>query len=207
MGYDTEHVRNAGNSPGAITGIPTFTELLANTNLASIYTSIRYTAPVTAPDLVETADVSKKTVYEYLDKLERAGLISKTGDEVGPSVYNAEVFELTLTIRDMTVSITPELIEGIAHAKSYPVINRVLDDHGLVTFALAHDLVKAHSDGDVTTRQIVRLTELSPGTTYDILEALYEIHDLGNADSSPTTYTPADITDEADDLLSELPDQ
>jgi predicted transcriptional regulator len=207
MSYDTEHVRNVGNSPGTISGIPIFAELLANTNLASLYTSIRHGSPVSAPDLVETADVSKKTVYEYLDKLEQAGLIIKTGDEGRANVYNAEDFELTLTIQDVVVSITPELVEGIAHAREYPVLDRVLEDHGLTTFALGHDLIKTHSNGDVTTRQIVRLTELSPGTTYDLLEAVYEIHDLGATDASPTTYTPDDVTDEADDLLGEFPDQ
>lgn len=207
MSYDTEHVRNVGTTPRSITGFPTFTELLSNTDLASLYTSIRHTSPATAPDLVETADVSKKTVYEYLDKLEQAGLISKTGNESGASTYTAEDFELTLTIREVAVSITPELVEGIAHADGYPVVSRVLDDHGLVTFALAHDLVKAHSNGDVTTRQIAQLTELSSGTTYDLLEALYEIHDLGDADSSPTTYTPDDVRHNADGLRGGSPDQ
>ena len=78
MSYDTEHVRNAGDRTEPITGIPTFTELLANTNLASLYTSVRDSSPATAPDLVETADVSKKTVYEYLDRLEQAGLDRKS---------------------------------------------------------------------------------------------------------------------------------
>jgi len=207
MSYDTEHVQNAGNRPDTITGIPTFIELLANTNLASLYTSIRDSSPATAPDLVETADVSKKTVYEYLDKLEQAGLIRTTGNEAGANEYTAADFELTLTIREVAVSITPELVEGISHADAYPVITRVLDENGLVTFALAHDLVKAHSDGDITTRQIAQLTELSPGTTYDLVEALYQIHDRGDAGSSPTTYTPDDVIDNGDDLQGELPEQ
>jgi hypothetical protein len=207
MGYDTKHVRNAGDNPGTIIGIPTFTELLANTNLASLYTTIRDASPVTGPELVETADVSKKTVYEYLDRLEQAGLISETGSEAGASEYQAEEFTLTVTIRDLTVSITPELVEGVAHADMYPVISRVLDDHGLVTFALAHDLVKAHNDGDVTTRQIAQLTDVSPGTTYDIIDALYEIHDFRATGSSPTTYTPDGVMDDGDDRRSESPDQ
>ena len=172
MSYDTEHVRNAGDTPGTITGIPTFTELLSNTALASIYTAIRHSAPATGPELTETTDVSKKTVYEYLRKLEQAGLITEAGNEAGTSVYEAEEFKLTLTVRDVAVSITPELIEVVAHADKYPVINRVLDDHGLVTFALAHDLVKAHNDGDITIRQIAELADLSTGTVYDLVEAL-----------------------------------
>jgi len=66
----------------------------------------------------------------------------------------------------------------IAQKNEYPAIERVPEDHGIVTFALAYDLVKAHSEGDVTIRQIASLTDLSPGTTYDLVEALYSILDL-----------------------------
>lgn len=201
MSYDTEHVQNAGNSLETITGIPTFTELLANTNLASLYTFIHHSSGATGSELVETVDVSKKTVYEYLHKLEQAGLITETGEDAGASVYQAEAFEMTLTIHDVEVSITPELVEVVAYEDEFPVIDRVLEEDGLVTFALAHDLVNAHSKGDITIRQIGSLTELSPGTTYDLLEALYEIHDLGDEDLSPTTYTPDEFTDDDGDLL------
>ncbi len=142
MSYDTEHVRNVGDNPGTITGIPTFTELLANPTLASLYTTIRHSTTATAPELKETVVVSKKTVYEYLRKLEQAGLVTAIGDESGTTVYEAEEFKLALTVRDVEVSITPELVEVVAYEEQYPVINRVLEDHGLVTFALAgHQLL------------------------------------------------------------------
>ncbi|WP_245778585.1 winged helix-turn-helix domain-containing protein [Halomicrobium zhouii] len=83
MSYDTEHVRNAGNPPGPITGVPTFTELLENPSLAALYTSIRRAGATTSPELVETATVSKKTVYDYLHKLEQAGLISEVDTDTG----------------------------------------------------------------------------------------------------------------------------
>lgn len=201
MSYDTEHVRNVGDRPGTITGIPTFTELLENPTLASLYTTIRHSATTTAPELKETVTVSKKTVYEYLRKLEHAGLITDIGDESGTAVYQAEEFKLALTVRDVEVSITPELVKVVSHEDQYPVINRVLEDHGVVTFGLAHDLVKAHNEGGVTIRQIANLTGLSTGTAYDLVEALSEIHDLGDDDSSPTTYTPDNVTDEDGDLL------
>ncbi|WP_245778584.1 hypothetical protein [Halomicrobium zhouii] len=99
------------------------------------------------------------------------------------------------------MSITPELVEVIAHKNDYAALERVLVDNGIVTFALAHDLVKAHSEGDVTVRQIASLTDLSPGTTYDLVDALYSILDLGDGESSPTTYTPDDFEEAAGDLL------
>jgi len=67
--------------------------------------------------------------------------------------------------------------------------------------------VKAHSKGDVTIRQIASLTDLSPGTTYDLVEALYSILDLGDDESAPTTYTPGDFDADEDDLLGEFADK
>ena len=207
MSYDTEHVRNAGDTPGMITGIPTFAELLENSSLASLYTSIRRSGTATGPELVETTTVSKKTVYDYLHKLEQAGLISKAGDDAGTARYTTEEFELTLAISETEVSITPELIEVIGQKNEYQVIDRVLEDHGIVTFALAYDLVKAHSEGDVTIRQIASLTDLLPGTAYDLVEALYSILGLGDDESSPTTYTLDDFDADESDLLEELTDR
>ena len=207
MSYDTEHVRNAGDTPGTITGIPTFAELLENPSLADLYTSIRQAETATAPELVETMTVSKKTVYDYLHKLEQAGLISKVGDETGTAVYTAQEFELRLTVRETEVMITPKIIEIIAQKNEYPAIERVLEEHGIVTFALTYDLVKAHSEGDVTIRQIASLTDLSPGTTYDLVEALYAILNLGDDDSTPTTYTPDEFDADEGALLKEFTDQ
>jgi len=206
MSYDTEHVRNAGDAP-VIIEIPTFAELLENPSLASLYTSIRRSGTATAPELVDTTTVSKKTVYDYLHKLEQAGLISKVGDDAGTARYTAEAFELTLTIRETEVSITPELIEVIAQKNEYPAIERVLEDHGIVTFALAYDLVKAHSEGNVTVQQIASLTNLSAGTAYDLVEALYSILNLGDDEPAPTTYTPADFDADKSDLLEGLTDK
>lgn len=207
MSYDTEHVRNVGETPSSITNIPTFTELLDNTDLAALYTSIRREGTTTGPELVETTTVSKKTVYEYLHKLEQAGLINKVGDDAGTAAYAAEEFELTLTVRNTEVSITPELVEIVAHEDEYPVIQRVLNDHGFVTFALAHDLVHAHNEGDVTIRQMSELIGLSAGTTYDLVEAFYAILDIGGDNSGPTTYTPDDFDDGGSDRLDELFDE
>ena len=150
--------------------------------------------------------VSKKTVYDYLHKLEQAGLISTVGDETGSARYTAAAFELTLTVHETEVSITPELIAVIAQKTKHPAIERVLDDHGIVTFALAYDLVQAHSEGDITIRQIASLTDLSPGTAYDLVDGLYSILDLGDDKSTPTTYTPADFDADESNLLEEFTD-
>lgn len=206
MSYETKHVRNAGTDPETITSLPTFTELLTNPDLAALYTAIHRSESATAPDLTASASVSKKTVYEYLRRLTRAGLVTETDEHAGTRVYEAADFEWTLTVRDVEVSITPALVEAVAHEDEYPVIARVLDDHGIVTFALVYDLVTAHSDGDVTTRQISQLTGLSSGTTYDIVESMYAIFDLGDDDRSATTFTPDDFADEIGEIRDESDD-
>jgi len=206
MSYDTEHVRNAGDGPARIAGLPTFTALLTNPDLADLYTRIRRSEGVTAPELIDHVTVSKKTVYDYLHRLERAGLVVETDAESSgtTSTYEAAAFELTLTIRGVEVSITPELVAVIARSEAYPVITRVCDEHGFVVFALAHDLIKAHSEGDITIRQITELADLSTGTVYDLVEAVYAIHELGDDAEEPTTYTPDDVA--SDELRSELTD-
>jgi len=198
-------VRNPGDTPGGITGVPTFAQLVDNPNLAALYTEIRCNSTATAPELIETLAVSKKTVYDYLDSLEQAGLLSAVDDDGGATVYAAEPFKLTLTVRETEVSITPDLIAIIAHAPAYPIIERVLDDHGIVTFALAHDLVVAHSRGEVTIRQFADLAGLSAGTAYDLVDALYAILELGN-EETPTTYTPKSFDEPDDGLLAEFVD-
>jgi len=207
MSYDTEHVRNAGDTPGMVTSIPTFTELVENQSLASLYTVLRRSGTATAPDLIETTTVSKKTVYDYLHKLEQAGLLSKDDTDGDAAVYTAEAFELILVVRETEVSITPDLIEVIAQKREYPALERVLNDHGIITFALAYDLVNAHSAGTVTIRQIASLTHLSLGTTYDLVEALYAICDLGDDESSPTTYAPTDVDSDEADRFEEFADR
>lgn len=199
MSYDTDHVRNAGGTPERITGIHAFTDLVDNTALAGLYTSIRSKETASGPELVDEADVSKKTVYDYLRKLERAGLITEVGEESSATRYTAEDFEMTLTVRDVAVCITPALVEVLSQRDDYPVIDRVLEGRGLLTFALAHDLVMAHNEGEATIRQIGDLTGLTAGMTYDLVDAIYAIRDFGEGAASPETYTPEGVAIENDD--------
>jgi len=202
MSYDTDHVRNAGRTPERITGIHAFTDLVDNIALAGLYTSIRSKGTATGPELVDEAAVSKKTVYDYLHKLERAGLITEAGSENGAATYAAEDFEMTLTVRDVAVSITPELVKVLSRRDEYSVIDRVLEEQGLLTFALAHDLVMAHNEGDMTIRQIGELTGLSSGMTYDLVDAIYAVRGFGEELSSPKTYTPDNVDGEQPDTDS-----
>lgn len=200
MSYDTDHVQNAGGTPERITGIHAFTDLVDNAALAGLYTSIRRKGTASGPELVDEADVSKKTVYDYLSTLASAGLITDIGEENGATTYAAEDFELTLTVRDVAVSITPALVAVLRHRDEYPIIDRVLEEHGLLTFALAHDLVLDHHEGKVTIRQIGDLTGLSSGMTYDLVDAIYAIRDFGENASSPETYTPDNVDSDQHDV-------
>ncbi|MUV88555.1 hypothetical protein GJ629_00530 [Halapricum sp. CBA1109] len=88
----------------------------------------------------------------------------------------------------------------LSHRDEYPVIDRVLEEHGLLTFALAHDLVMDHNDGDVPIRQISDLTGLSSGMTYDLVDAIYAIRDFDTTASSPETYTPSNVDSDQYDV-------
>lgn len=200
MSYDTDHVQNAGGTPERITGIHAFTDLVDNAALAGLYTSIRSKGTATGPELVDEAAVSKKTVYGYLNQLRSAGLITDIGEQNGATTYAAADFELTLTVQDVAVSITPALVAVLSHRDEYPVIDRVLEEHGLLTFALAHDLVMDHREGNVTIRQIGDLTDLSSGMTYDLVDAIYAIRDFGETASSPETYTPSNVDSDQHDV-------
>jgi len=62
------------------------------------------------------------------------------------------------------------------------------------------DLARSHSRGEITIRQIASLTGLSTEDAYDQIAELYETHDLGDDDSTPTTITPSDPpSDHADE--------
>jgi hypothetical protein len=98
------------------------------------------------------------------------------------------------------VSITPALVAVLSHRDKYPVIDRILEEHGLLTFALAHDLVMDHHNGNVTIRQIGDLTGLSSGMTYDLVDALYAIRDVGDTGFSPETYTPSNVDSDQHDV-------
>lgn len=56
-------------------------------------------------------------------------------------------------------------------------------------------------------RLIASSTDLSAGTAYDLVEALYSILDLGDNESSPTTYKPDDFDEDEGDLLGEFDDE
>jgi hypothetical protein len=64
--------------------------------------------------------------------------------------------------------------------------------------------VIAHSEGDVTVRQIAELTDLSAGTMYDLVEALYSILDFGADEAALTTFTLDEFDDEDNTLLDEV---
>jgi len=99
-------------------------------------------------------------VYD-LPKLEQAGLISKVGNEAGTAAYTAEEFELTLTVRETEVSITPaKIIEVIAQKNEYRS-----DRTGPRRPRNRHIRTRIRpregdSEGDVTIRQIASLTDL-----------------------------------------------
>lgn len=53
-----------------------------------------------------------------------------------------------------------------------------------------YDLVRAHSNGEITIRQIASLKGLSSEQAYEVVTAVYHHYDFGDGDTGPTTLTP-----------------
>ena len=63
------------------------------------------------------------------------------------------------------------------------------------------ELVEAHARGEITTRQIVSLLDVSTEEAFDLLEEVYEERgDLGG--DGVTTYRPRDFGD--DDVIADV---
>lgn len=69
----------------------------------------------------------------------------------------------------------------------------------------AFELVVAHSEGDVTVRQIASLLNISTERAYELVTAVYRAHaDLADDDSSPVTVTPNRVSDDLDEEAKQV---
>jgi DNA-binding Lrp family transcriptional regulator len=130
--------------------------------------------PVTVGEIVETVDVPQGTAYEYVEKLETAGVIERIGDR-RPSQYDADPISLTLSIDGDTRTITPALITAIARREADDDINVFIDRHGLDGLATALVYASEYVDGSVTHRITARELDLSLIEAEVILQALEPI--------------------------------
>jgi DNA-binding MarR family transcriptional regulator len=154
--------------------LQTIADLLDTPALARIYAHVLQEGPVTVPEIVANLDFPQGTAYDYVQKLEVAGLVVKTQKQ-RPYEYDADPISLTLSADGETRTITPALIASVARQAENDDIEMYIDRHGLDGLAVALDYAQEYVDGTVNHRIAARELDLSPLEAEIILQALEPI--------------------------------
>lgn len=149
-------------------------DLLETPGLARVYAHVLQEGPVTVGEIIEAVDVPQGTAYEYVEKLEAAGVIERIRDQ-RPYEYEAEPISLTLSTDGDTRTITPALIAAAARRENDEDIDVFIERHGLDGLATALVYASEYVEGSVTHRIMARELDLSPIEAEVILQALEPI--------------------------------
>lgn len=155
----------------SIRQLQTVVDLLETPALARMYAHILQEGPVSVADIVSALDVPQGTAYDYVQKLEAAGLIEKTRDK-RPAEYDTESISLTLSTDGDSQTITPALIAAVARRETDEDIDVFVDRHGLDGLATALEYATEYVEGTVNHRIAARELDLSPLEAEIILQAL-----------------------------------
>ncbi|OAQ52952.1 hypothetical protein HTG_08980 [Natrinema mahii] len=149
----------------------TVADLLETPALARIYAHVLLEGPVTVGDVVADLEVPQGTAYDYVRRLEAAGVVERLGDE-RPYEYDAEPITLTLSTDGESRTITPALIAAVARREADEDIDVYIDRHGLDGLAAALDYAREYVDGAVNHRIAARELGCSPLEAEIVLQAL-----------------------------------
>lgn len=155
----------------SIEQLRTVLDLLETPALARIYAHALRHDSTTVPELVDALDVPQGTAYEYVRKLEGAGLLSADRSS-RPREYEAEPLSLTLSANDETRTITPELVDAVARRADDEDIDAYVDRHGIDGLATALEYARQRVEGAVTHRLVARELDVAPLEAEIILQAL-----------------------------------
>ncbi|WP_224338204.1 winged helix-turn-helix domain-containing protein [Haloprofundus halobius] len=160
---------HSGRPP--IQQLQTVVDLLETPTLARIYVYVSQNGPVTVAQLIDTLGVPQGTAYDYVQKLEAAGIVTKTREQ-RPYEYETDPISLTLSTDGETQTVTPALIAAVARRDEDEDINVYIDRHGLDGLAVALEYAYEYVDGTVNNRIAARELDLSPLEAEIILQAL-----------------------------------
>lgn len=165
----TQSPSRSGRPP--IQQLQTVVDLLETPALARIYAHVMQDGPVTVADIVDDLDIPQGTAYDYVQKLETAGVVEKTRDQ-RPYEYDAESISLTLSTDGETQTITPALIAAVARRDEEEDIDVYIERHGLDCLAVALEYADEYVDGTVNNRIAARELDISPLEAEVILQSL-----------------------------------
>lgn len=146
-------------------------DLFETPALARIYAHTFRHGPTAVSELVDELDVPQGTAYEYVRKLEQAGLLSKVRDE-RPRQYAAEPVSMTLSAEGETRTITPELVDAVARREDDEDIDLYVERHGIDGLATALEYARERVEGTVTHRTMADELDLPALEAEIILQAL-----------------------------------
>ena len=151
--------------------LQTVVDLLDTPSLARIYAYILQHGPATVSEVVDVLDIPQGSAYDYVQKLETAGLVAKAREQ-RPYEYTAEAISLTLSTDGESQTITPALIAAAARRDENEDIDVYIERHGLDGLAVALEYASEYIDGTVNHRIAARELDLSPLEAEIILQAL-----------------------------------
>jgi len=152
------------------------------------------------PDL----SIEKSTAYNYIDLLQRAGLVTETGTVDGSTQYRAAKFQVTIQIADTELTVTPDLARVIADRRDNPEIDRFIDQYGIVTLAEFIPLAQQYAAGEMTHRAIAEILDISRAAAFDMLREVLDILAIvpNSEHADPGDYTDEDVAQLIDDAQS-----
>ena len=151
--------------------LQTVADLIETPALARIYAYAERGGSVTVGELVDELDVPQGTAYDYVQRLETAGLLRRS-NETRPYEYDAESISLTLSVDGATTTVTPALVAAIARREEDDDVDVYVERHGLDGLAEALEYAAEYVDGTVNHRIMARELDLSPLEAEIILQAL-----------------------------------
>jgi Sugar-specific transcriptional regulator TrmB. len=151
--------------------LQTVADLIETPALARIYAHTERQGPVTVGELVDELDIPQGTAYDYVQRLETAGLLERV-TESRPYEYDAEAISLTLSVDGTTTTVTPALIAAIARMGTDEDVEVYVERHGLDGLAAALEYAFERVEGTVTHRIMARELDCSPLEAEIILQAL-----------------------------------
>lgn len=173
--------------------------LLEKPELAEFYARLKQ-EPATIPELLPALSIGKTAAYNYVARLEKAGLVSKAGTKDNSTLYAANDFTIALTIAGKELEVTPELARVLAERETNPEVDRFLDQYGIATLAEFIELAHAYAEGEMTHRAIADILDISRAAAFDMLD---EVLDILNIVPASRHSQPGDRSDDEVETLIE----
>lgn len=151
--------------------LQTVADLLETPALAGVYGHVLQAGPVTVGDVVDALDVPQGTAYDYVEKLQDAGLVEPVDDE-RPVEYDAEPLSLTLSTDGAEQTVTPSLVAAVARCDDDEDLGVFVERHGIDGLARALEYAFEYVDGTVTHRIAARELDLSSLEAEIVLQSL-----------------------------------